>query len=88
MTDRHVHLVGTVPADDAKAAFELFATELGDRLPPWVPDGETGDRLNWIQRIIESLRSHPDLRLARDGDWSDYGKTPASRWHRTVLSRP
>lgn len=76
MTDRHVHLVGTVPADDAKAAFELFATELGDRLPPWVPDGETGDRLNWIQRIIESLRSHPDLRLARDGDWSDYGKTP------------
>ncbi|HEX7097672.1 MAG TPA: hypothetical protein VF377_00410 [Acidimicrobiia bacterium] len=76
MTDRHVHLVGTVPADDAKAALELFATELGDRLPPWVPDGETGARLNWIQRIIEGLRHHPDLRLARDGDWSDYEKTP------------
>jgi len=77
MTDRHVHLVGTVPADDTKAALELFADKLGDRLPPWVPDGETGARLNWIQRIVEDLRRHPDLRLAQDGDWSDYGKTPS-----------
>lgn len=73
---RSVHLVGTVPADDAKAAFELFAESLGEHLPRWVPDGETGDRLDWVQRIIEGLRTHPDLRLARDGDWSDYGNTP------------
>lgn len=73
---RSVHLVGTVPADDVRGAFELFATTLGEHLPSWIPDGETGDRLNWVQRIIESLRAHPDLRLSRDGDWSDYDSTP------------
>ncbi len=73
---RSVHLVGTVPADNARAAFELFAAEVGDHLPVWVPDGETGDRQDWIQRIIEALRHHPDLHLARDGDWSDYEHTP------------
>lgn len=73
---RRVHLVGTVPADDARSAFDLFASTLDGHLPPWIPDGETGDRLDWIQRIIDGLRDHPDLRLARDGDWSDYESTP------------
>lgn len=75
-THRSVHLVGTVPAPDSATAFELFATRLGDHLPPWIPDGETGDRLDWVLRIVEELRRHPDLRLARDGDWSDYDTTP------------
>jgi hypothetical protein len=26
--------------------------------------------------MIEGFRSHPDLRLVKDGDWSDYDKTP------------
>jgi len=73
---RSVHLVGTVPAADAPSAFELFATKLDGLLPVWVPDGETGNRLDWIQRIIEGLRDHPDLRLAKDGTWSDYTNTP------------
>lgn len=74
---RSVHLVGTVPAADATAAFDLFAATVGDHLPTWIPDGETGDRQDWILRIIENLRHHPDLRLVRDGDWSDYEATPA-----------
>lgn len=76
---RSVHLVGTVPADDATAAFELFASRLDGHLPPWIPDGETGDRLDWVLRIVEDLREHPDLQLARDGDWSDYNTTPYFR---------
>lgn len=75
-SDRRVHLVGTVPADDAGAAFDLFSSTLDGRLPVWVPDGETGDRQDWIQRIVDGLRDHPDLRLEREGDWSDYEKTP------------
>lgn len=41
-----------------------------------LPDGETGERSNWVVHIIEGLRSHPDLELDREGDWSDYGHTP------------
>lgn len=73
---RAVHLVGTVPADDARGAFRLFSDSLDVHLPRWIPDGETGDRLNWIGRIVESLRFHPDLELAEDGDWSGYDRTP------------
>jgi hypothetical protein len=49
----------------------LAATHLGDALR-WVPDGETGERLNWVVHIIEKLRAHPDLEVANEGDWSDY----------------
>ena len=44
-----------------------------------LPDGETGDRRNWILHIIESFRSHPDLELVSEGDWSDYDKIPRFR---------
>ncbi len=75
-TKRAVHLVGTVPATDAGAAFQLFAAKLDRRLPASIPDGETGDRLDWIERIIDGLRNHPDLVVAEDGDWSGYDNTP------------
>jgi hypothetical protein len=42
----------------------------------YLPDGETGERQNWVIAMIEGFRRHPDLRLAREGDWSDYDKTP------------
>jgi hypothetical protein len=47
-----------------------------------LPDGETGDRRNWIIPIIEGLRAHPDLELRKPGDWSDYDKTPQFRVRR------
>ncbi|GAC1658922.1 MAG: hypothetical protein NVS9B1_19970 [Candidatus Dormibacteraceae bacterium] len=42
-------------------------------------DGETGERKNWIIHIVEAFRAHPDLEVAREGDWSDYDKTPRFR---------
>ena len=56
----------------------LALGRLGGRLQS-LPDGETGDRRNWIIHIIEALRAHPDFELAREGDWSDYDKTPRFR---------
>ena len=50
-----------------------------DTLGPFLrtlPDGETGERRNWVISIVDGLRSHPDLELAKPGDWSDYDKTP------------
>lgn len=73
---RAVHLVGTVPAEHSGEAFDLFAAKLDGHLPRSIPDGETGDRLDWIERIIEGLKSHPDLYVAEDGDWSAYEQTP------------
>src|SRR4051794_25832525 len=54
---------------------ELSLPELGSTLD-MLPDGETGDRQDWVKPLIDGLRSHPDLELVRDGDWSDYDKVP------------
>jgi len=76
-TDRSVHLVGTIPAPSTEAALDLVDDALGSTLGPVVPDGETGDRLDWVNRLVQNLRSHPDLELAREGDFSSYENTPA-----------
>jgi len=50
-----------------------------ERLGPdldYLPDGETGERRNWVMNTIEGFRQHPDLKLVKQGDWSDYDKTP------------
>jgi hypothetical protein len=59
-----------------------FAVErLGGDLD-YLPDGETGDRRNWIVSAIEGFRDHPALELTVDGDWSDYRRTPRFRVRR------
>ena len=75
MTERYAHLVGSLPGASAYEAMSMAMKLLGGRLHS-LPDGETGERRNWIISIVESLRSHPDLELAKQGDWSDYDKTP------------
>ena len=47
-----------------------------------LPDGETGERHHWIIHIIEGLRSHPDLELRKQGDWSDYDRVPVFKVRR------
>ena len=44
---RPVHLVGSIPLEDAAAVFREAGRRLGDRLAR-IPDGETGIRGNWI----------------------------------------
>ena len=44
---RTVHLVGSVPMTDAEQVFRAVAGKLGPYLK-WLPDGETGARLDWI----------------------------------------
>lgn len=75
MGERHAHLVGSLPGGSAEEAMGLALQRLGPLLLS-LPDGETGERRNWIISSIEALRAHPDLELASEGDWSDYDKTP------------
>ena len=44
---RTVYLVGSVPLASAEDVFRTVAQKLGPQLK-WLPDGETGDRLDWI----------------------------------------
>jgi len=72
---RRAHLVGSIPAATAADAMRLAVERLGPDLD-YLPDGETGERRNWVISMIERLREHPDLKLVKQGDWSDYDKTP------------
>jgi hypothetical protein len=75
---RAAHLVGSIPADDTADAMRLALDKLGPSLRT-LPDGETGERHHWIIHILDSLRRHPDLELKKEGDWSDYDRTPVLR---------
>jgi hypothetical protein len=68
-----MHLVGSIPADDADMAMREALTRFGPHLRS-VPDGETVERRNWIVHIIESFCSHPDPQMSTDGDWSGYDR--------------
>jgi hypothetical protein len=72
---RRAHLVGSIPAASGAEAMQLAVERLAPDLD-YLPDGETGERRNWVISMIEGWRGHPDFRLVRDGDWSEYDKTP------------
>lgn len=73
--------MGSLPGDTPEQAMRTALEVLGPRLRS-LPDGETGERRNWVISIVDSLRDHPDLELAKAGDWSDYDKTPTLRVRR------
>ena len=81
MADRDVHLVGSLPGSDPASAMAMALDVVGPYLRT-LPDGETGERRNWVISIVEGLRAHPDLELGRPGDWSDYDKTPVLKIRR------
>ena len=55
---RHVHLVGSVPLADAREVFETVSRALGPYLAR-IPDGETGERLDWITWLEPIFAQHP-----------------------------
>lgn len=75
---RSAYLVGSLPGSTAREAMSTALDILGPHVRS-MPDGETGARRNWIISIVEGLRDNPALEVRRDGDWSDYDKTPQLR---------
>jgi len=61
---RGVHLVGSVPLQNSSAVFELCCSTMGDYLKR-VPDGETGERSNWIGWQFPILAKSPQLETVR-----------------------
>ena len=65
MSDHKVLLVGSVPLKDSEAVFRALADHLGTSAAAF-PDGETGDRLtfvNWFRRKLDAL---PELEVAHE----------------------
>ena len=57
---RHVHLVGSVPLPDARTVFETVSAALGPHLKR-IPDGETGERSDWITWLEPVFANSPAL---------------------------
>ena len=55
-----VHLVGSIPLADSRAVFDLTSSVLGQHLSR-IPDGETGERSNWIRWQFAVLAATPQL---------------------------
>ncbi len=62
MANRPVLLVGSVPCENNTEVFTLLARELGDRAARY-PDGETGDRIQWVRWQRHVFDDNPDLQL-------------------------
>jgi hypothetical protein len=54
----NVHLIGSVPLADAGEVFSTVGAALGPFLR-YLPDGETGDRLDWITWLEPVFARHP-----------------------------
>jgi hypothetical protein len=74
---RFVHLVGSVPLESAEQVFRAAGGILGDRLRR-IPDGETGERSNWILWQIERLLQVPEIERA-PAEGAPRGFTPLLR---------
>ena len=60
MSERNVYLVGSVPMADAAVVFETVSAALGPDLLT-LPDGETGERLDWITWLEPVFRDNPGI---------------------------
>jgi hypothetical protein len=54
---RHVHLVGSVPLSNEREVFATLSRELGSFLLR-IPDGETGERGDWITWLEPIFANH------------------------------
>ncbi len=57
---RGVHLVGSVPLANAREVFTRVSAALGSRLKR-IPDGETGERSDWITWLEPAFAENPAL---------------------------
>src|SRR5215831_16708178 len=55
---RGIHLVGSVPMASARNVFKQVSAALGTRIKR-LPDGETGERSDWISWLEPVFSDHP-----------------------------
>jgi hypothetical protein len=60
-----VYLVGSVPAANAEDVFRTVSAALGSKLKR-IPDGETGERIDWITWLRPVFSENPAFELSDD----------------------
>ena len=73
MTEFQVHLVGSIPFQNAGEVFDRVSEALGPSLVR-IPDGETGERLTWIAWLERVFIANPNLEDAQDS-YTHYART-------------
>lgn len=58
-----IHLVGSVPLNNTEEVFRVTSSILGDRLAK-IPDGETGQRIQWIMFQYVIMARMPEFEVA------------------------
>jgi hypothetical protein len=81
---RGVHLVGSVPLGDAEDVFRAATSILGGRLRR-IPDGETGERINWIGWQARFIGSNPYFDMMSPNP-TDYAPLPHFKLRSTLSS--
>jgi hypothetical protein len=76
---RHVHLVGSVPLANTREVFETVSAALGPHLKR-IPDGETGERSDWITWLEPVFASSPALEKSDDVFRVHATATPRTRY--------
>lgn len=75
-----VYLVGSVPLANAREVFETVSAALGPRVKR-IPDGETGDRINWVFWQEKLFAEHPAFERS-DKDFQLHATSGLSRRYR------
>jgi hypothetical protein len=79
MPPRNVHLVGSVPLANAHDVFVAVSAALGPRLRR-IPDGETGERSDWIAHLEPIFAKHPALEKSDEVFRLHATATPRTRY--------
>jgi hypothetical protein len=82
---RDVYLVGSVPMANAPEVFAKVSAALGSRLK-WLPDGETGERADWITWLEPVFAEHPAF--VKSGEFfriQDHAEDRSGSWTETSL---
>ena len=53
-----IHMVGSIPLDDAETVFRTLGQRVG-HYAERIPDGETGRRQRWISFVMDQLKANP-----------------------------
>ena len=74
-----VHIVGSVPMNNAAEVFETLSAAVGPYLL-YLPDGETGSRLNWLPWLEPIFSGHPSFERSPEEFLVHAGATPFKRY--------